>query len=413
MPRKRLTAVFVDKSRTPATGQIEFFDELLPGFGLRISYKGSKSWFLTRRLNGVQKRFTLGRYPEISLQSAREMARKALVDISNGLDPRGTEARKGQPENFLERSSFGSLGDEFLNKYATPKLRPRTVEGYIFALKGRYTESWKERPLAEVTKRHVLDLLEGLEAQGKHATARQLLAYIRKFFSWCVARDLIASNPCIGVKTSLAAIPRQRVLSLAELRLVWSAARRIGGPTGGLVKMLTLTGQRRGETAGMRWRDLEDIDGSRPVWRIPSTLTKNRRPHTVPLSNPAIAVIKEQQSRSRSEFVFSNGVTALANFSGIKESIDAELAANGEERLAPWTMHDIRRSLVTGMNELGIATPHVIEAVVNHVSGHRSGIAGVYNRATYIDERTRALSEWARLITADQDDNVVSWRRQG
>lgn len=413
MPRRRLTALFVERATPPLAGQVEYFDELLPGFGLRISYKGSKSWFLTRRMNGIQKRFTLGRYPTVSLQGAREVARRTLVDISNGIDPRGLAATEHDRAKIKKLSSFGSVGDEFLNKYVIPKLRPRTVEGYISALKGRYTASWKDWPLTEVTKRHVIDVLEELETQGKHATARQLLAYNRKFFSWCVARDLVTTNPCAGIRTNVMPRPRERVLSLGELRRVWASAMRLGGPGGGLVAVLVLTGQRRGETAGMRWQDLEQLDEPRPVWRIPSTLTKNGRPHTVPLSDAAVQVIRAQHSRPRSEFVFSNGVTALSNFSGIKEAVDAELIANGEGPLEPWTMHDIRRSLVTGMNELGITTPHVIEAIVNHISGHRSGIAGVYNRATYIDERTRALSDWSKLIASDQNDNVLSWRRQG
>ena len=410
MARRKLTAMFVDKVSPPVAGQVEYYDELLPGFGLRVSYKGAKAWFLMGRLRGTQKRITLGRYPTLTLLEAREKARETCLELSKGLDPGVLVAQRMNKLSLIEKETFGSQTDEFLKKYVIPKLRTRMLEGYVFALKGKYTNSWTAIPVSALGKGQILDLIEGLEAEGKHAMARQILAYLHKFFSWCVARDILVVNPCSHVKVSVTQKPRERVLSLSELQRVLDAAGKLGGPGGGLVMLLLLTGQRRGKTSAMRWQDLEGLDSANPIWRIPSSITKNKRPHSVHLSERAIQVIRAQNRRLDCQFVFSNAGKQLSDFSGIKSAVEAKLALVSGSLSEPWTVHDLRRSLVTGMNEMGIAPPHVIEAIVNHVSGHRSGIAGVYNRATYAAERARALQEWATYVSGAGASNVAQLR---
>jgi integrase len=194
--------------------------------------------------------------------------------------------------------------------------------------------------------------------------------------------------------------PRERVLAVDELHRVWKAAGAVGGTGGALVQMLMLTGQRRFETSMMRWQDLSDLDGDSPLWSIPAEITKNSRPHTVTLSHEAVELILAQPRIDASELVFTTtGTAPFSGFSKLKKKIDTQIAADGSETLAPWTLHDLCRSLVTGLNEQGIAAPHIIEAIVNHVSRFKGGIAGVYNRATYLDERRRALEAWAIMLT--------------
>jgi integrase len=211
--------------------------------------------------------------------------------------------------------------------------------------------------------------------------------------------------------------PRERALSLDELQQVWEAAGKVGGTGGALVKMLMLTGQRRYETSVMRWRDLAGLENGSALWSIPGEVTKNHRPHDVPLAPEVVAVIRSlpihTEGEDRSELIFTTaGKVPLAGFSTLKRKIDKQIAKDGCEPMAPWTMHDLRRSLVTGMNDRGIAPPHIIEAIVNHISGHRGGIAGIYNKAVYMDERRRALEAWAELITssAAESSNVVPLR---
>ncbi|HUE45157.1 MAG TPA: tyrosine-type recombinase/integrase, partial [Aestuariivirgaceae bacterium] len=170
------------------------------------------------------------------------------------------------------------------------------------------------------------------------------------------------------------------------------AAEKVGGAGGALVKMLMLTGQRRHETSMMRWRDLSGLENGNALWSIPGEVTKNHRPHDVPLAPEAVAVIrslpiiavKTDAGENRSEFVLTTtGRTPWSGFSKLKRQIDEQIAQHAVEEdrqpVAPWTMHDLRRSLVTGMNDRGIAPPHIIEAIVNHISGHRAGVAASSN----------------------------------
>lgn len=182
--------------------------------------------------------------------------------------------------------------------------------------------------------------------------------------------------------------------------------------------MLMLTGQRRTETSAMRWRDLAGLEKGGPLWSIPGEVTKNHRPHQVPLAPEAVSIIKGQpivqiitdMGQEESEFVFTtNGLVPFSALNKTKAQLDEKVAKavaeDGGEPVATWTFHDLRRSLVTGMNDRGLAQPHVIEAIVNHISGHRGGIAGIYNRAVYMDERRRALDAWAKLITNPTADS--------
>jgi integrase len=293
---------------------------------------------------------------------------------------------------------------------------------YKATLEGKLTASWKDKPIASITRRNVLALLDSLEAEGKHATAKLTLAYLRKFFGWCAERDAVTEVPTNRIRLNGLVKPRERALSPDELRRVWAAVEKVGGTGGALVKLLILTGQRRTETNVMRWRDLSGLDNGNALWSIPGEVTKNHRPHDVPLAPEAVAVIrslpiitaKSDNGEEKSELVFTTtGRKPWAGFSEFKRKIAEQIAKDGGEPLAPWTFHDLRRSLVTGMNDGGIAQPHIIEAIVNHISGHRGGIAGIYNRAVYMDERRRALEAWARLITspAGEGNNVVSMRR--
>jgi integrase len=201
---------------------------------------------------------------------------------------------------------------------------------------------------------------------------------------------------------------------------VWNAAETVGGAGGARVKVLILTGQRRHETSVMRWCDLSGLDSGNALWSIPGEVTKNHRPHDVPLAPEVVAVIRSlpihTEGEDRSELIFTTaGKVPLAGFSTLKRKIDKQIAKDGGEPMAPWTMHDLRRSLVTGMNDRGLAQPHIIEAVVNHISGHRGGIAGIYNKAVYLDERRRALEAWAKLVTSPAGDsnNVVTLQAAG
>lgn len=424
MPTKRLTAAMVERIAPPVKGQVEYFDKSLPGFALRVSYRGTRSWILMTRIQGKLTRLTLGEWPVMSLAEAHDAAREAKRQAKAGNDPREVQKQRQLAFKELQLQTFGIMADQFLDRYARPKLRTSTIAGYEAALKGKLTEAWQDRPITSITRRDLMALLDGLEAQGKHGMAKLTMAYLRKFFGWCAERDAISEMPTHRVRLNGALKARERALTLDELHRVWAAADRLGGIGGAIVKLLILTGQRRFETSMMRWRDLSGFENGNPVWLIPGEIAKNHRAHDVPLPPEAAAIIRAQpvkqitteRGQQDSELVFTTtGERRWAVFSRFKVQLDKQIAMqsaeDGTEPLAPWTYHDLRRSLVTGMNDRGIAPPHIIESVVNHAGGYRSGVAGVYNRAGYLDERRRALQAWARLVTTAADGgNVIPMR---
>ena len=414
MPKKRLTAAMVERITPPAKGQVEYYDLNMPGFALRVSYSGTKSWIVMIRIRGKLARVTLGEWPIMGLAEAHAAAREAKLEAKVGGDPRETKRHAALAVEDAAKLTFGSMADQFIERYAKTRLKPRTIEAYESALKGERLALWQDRSISSITRADMIALLDSLEAEGKHPTAKLQLAYLRKFFNWCAERDVIAEVPTHRIRLNGSVKPRDRVLAMDELRRVWKAAGAIGGTGGSLVQMLMLTGQRRFETSMMRWQDLSELDGDSPLWSIPGEMTKNYRPHTVPLASEAVEIIRSLPRFEGSELVFTTtGATPFSGFSKLKRQIDRQVAEDGGKLLAPWTMHDLRRSLVTGLNEQGIAAPHIIEAIVNHVSGHRGGIAGVYNRATYLEERRRALEAWAALVSIKTGDPKVVPLRTG
>ena len=200
------------------------------------------------------------------------------------------------------------------------------------------------------------------------------------------------------MKLDRAASSRDRVLTEEELTLVWRGFAAEGGVFGQLFQLLLVTGQRRGEVAGMQWR-IRNGNPNEAVWEIPGSRTKNRRPHLVPLSPGALNILN--QVAFTGPFLFSTtGTTPVSGFGKVKARLDKWILARKPD-FRPWTLHDLRRTMVTTMNERLSVPPHVVEAVVNHISGDaKRGVAGVYNRALYLEERRAALASWASYIEA-------------
>ncbi len=400
MPSIKLTVPAVEKLATRKTRE-DYWDKLLPGFGLRVSKTGRKTWVIFPRVliqgKWEKKWFNLDTYPTLDLVAARNMAREALAVASDGGDPMTVIKPKVIETRIQEsRDSFASVRDDFMVKYRTRKRtkpRPGTLEQMRFVFESDRLKSWKNRPLTEITKRDVLDVLDSLMDEGLESRANTFLNYIRMLFNWAVDRDIIESAPTDRIKPPGQAISRERVLTFDELKTVWEASfpnqERECGVHGHIVRVLMLTGQRRSEVAGMLWSEL---DLEEKTWEIPASRTKNKLPHIVPLPDPVIGIILEQQDIQakigKSAFVFTCTGKPFSGWSRSKQRLD------GRANIPGWRLHDLRRTMVTGMNEMGIQ-PHIVEAIVNHISGHRAGVAGVYNRALYLDERRRALNAWA------------------
>jgi integrase len=398
MPSLSLTAAGVARLKPPKAGQLEYYDRRLPSFGIRLSYQGSKSWFVMTRLDGKLIRVTLGKYPALSLANAREEARRVICISAAGKDPRRIRAEAKQKRQEGRRNTFQACADEFLERHVERRLRVSTHREYHRILKGHDTRIWRNRAISEISKRDVLDVIEGIEGRGSPGASKRALVYLRKFFNWCAERDIITTPPTDRLRPPHPEVKRDRVLTDVELRYLLRALDYEQSLFGPLIRLLLLTGQRRAEVAGMSWSELRDFGSNHPLWEIPGHRTKNKRVHLVPLSPVACRLLSALPHVS--DLIFTTtGDTPMSGFGKVKARLETRIDAfrdvDGLQPMAPWTLHDLRRTMVTVMNEkLGIS-PHIVEAVVNHVSGlAKAGVAGVYNRALYLEHRRQALNSW-------------------
>jgi integrase len=402
MARSKLTAAAIDRFRPPKSGQVEHFDELLRSFGLRVSHSGTKAWFVMTRVNGKLIRVTIGRYPAIGLADARKRAQELMRLAAEGIDPRHVEEEKRLKRQVDIENTVGRLAEHFMDKHVEPNLRDTTAREYRRILFGKDIAQWRARPVNSIKKRDVLELMDSIDARGSKSAAALSLAYLRKFFNWCVEREIIESSPMDRFRLHRNLRSRERVLSEDELRPIWTAFDAETGLFGSLFQLLLLTGQRRNEVAGMRWEEFRGLDTDQAIWEIPGQRTKNRRTHLVPLTPRAAAMILAMPRIGT--FVFSStGDKPVSGFSKSKARVDQRLADFAEMSdqpvMPPWRLHDMRRTMVTSMNEHLSVAPHIVEAVVNHVTGSaKAGVAGVYNRALYMDERRNALERWDQYI---------------
>ncbi len=403
LPTTSLTAASVERLKPPLAGQIEYYDRRLPSFGVRLSYHGTKSWFVMTRLDGKLIRVTLGRHPALSLADAREEARRVANLAAAGKDPRQIRAAAKQKQREERRNTFDACAEEFLQKHVERHLRPSTQREYRRILIGADTRALRHRPISQITKRDVLDVIEEIGGRGSPGASKRSLVYLRKFFNWCAERDIVSATPTDRIRSPHPEVKRDRVLTEEELRYVMRALAVEKSVFGPLLWILLLTGQRRAEVAGMLWSELHDLGRDDAYWEIPGHRTKNKHSHLVPLSAAVCSMLLDLPRIS--DFVFTTtGETPVSGFGKAKARLDARIdemrQSDGFDSMSSWTLHDLRRTMVTVMNEkLGIA-PHVVEAVVNHMSGlAKACVAGVYNRALYLEGRNHALSSWQEWLT--------------
>lgn len=387
----RLTKANLARYALPA-GKAEalLFDDDLPGFGLRIRAGGKRTWIAQYRLGAKQRRVTLGTTETVDPDEARKRAREALAKVSLGADPQ-SEKRAAQEQAGV---TLGSVLPRYL---AFAARRQRT--SYHADVKRYLERHWG--PLAEValntiTRATVSHRLGINSADVGPFAANRARAALSAFYAWALGEGVATANPVVGTHKAVEEQARDRVLTDAELADAWQAAG--SGDFGAIVRLLILTGQRREEVGGMAWGE---VTGE--VWGIPKDRAKNGRDHHVPLSPPALAVLHTRLRQDGRDLVFGSGSGPFQGWSNAKERLDARIAVTRKERggkqapTLPWRLHDLRRTVATRMADLGVL-PHVVEAVLNHVSGHKAGVAGVYNRASYAAEKRAALDLWGAHV---------------
>jgi len=345
------------------------------------------------RLAGRKKhRYKLGTYPTIKLAEAREEARRLLAQVQRGIDPKYEAAQAAKDEEYTVKR----LATEYIERDA--KRRNKRWQDKDNQLHCYVLPRWGKRPATTITTKDVIKLNDEMQEVGA-ATARNVYALVRHMFSWAVERQLVPATPCT-VKSPPPLRSRERTLTSDEINAIWHALP--GYPFGPLGKLLFLTAQRRTNVAEMRW---SDIDLKKGEWIIPGDTHKSKREHLVPLSEATTEVLDSLPRAG--EFVFSGRVAADRPFSGFSKAKTRLDDASGVD---DWRLHDIRRTVATMMQEIGIA-PHVIEAVEGRISGSLGGVASVYQRYGYDREKRDALAALSghllELVGESSPSNIV------
>jgi integrase len=379
-----------------------YFDDTLPGFGVRLRAGGKMVWIAQYRTAGRQRRETLGDVRRIDLDAARTAAKKRFAEVTLGGDPQAERAEA----KIRAALTLGAMADKYL-VFKQPRLRPSTYN----ADKRYLDQHWKplrDLPVHAIRRRDVAARLGEIIKQNGAVAAARARGALSAFFAWAIREGIADENPVTGTNDpSTAMQSRDRVLTEDEIRVIWNACR--DDDFGRIIKLLMLTGARRDEIGGLRWNEI-DLDHA--VLTVPGDRTKNHHALVLPLPPAALAILKSAPRREGREFVFGGRGDAFSAWSYSMLTIGARIVGSEGKALAPWRIHDIRRTVATGMAELGVQ-PHIVEAVLNHTGGHKGGVAGVYNRATYEREVRAALLLWAdhaRSIVEGGERKVIPMR---
>lgn len=428
MARKLLTDLAVENVQGRSS-RCEIPDAGMPGLYLVVQPSGAKSWALRYRYGKRPRKLTVGLYPAVSLARARSRAQDALEALDRGDDPAVAmlAAKDEQHHTAADRDAFGNLLRRWFHDYAIPNQRSWRETARLLGLKVDDTPlpdgaepppdgkpvfvdvkdgiaaRWAEKPVPKLRRRDIRELLDDSKARGARTTANRELSALKTFFNWCVDREVIEVSPALRIGKPAPESKRTRLLTDAELRIIWLAAEAEGYPFGAIVRLLMLTGQRRGEVAGAAW---SEINLKRREWILPEGRTKNGKPHLVPLPNAAIEILEDVPRFKGGTFLFGlGGRTGFTGYSKGKGRIDKSVRKLAKAEWPEWNLHDIRRTVATGMARLGVL-PHEVEAVLNHVSGSKAGVAGIYNLYSYEKEKRAALERWAEHIARIVDPDA-------
>lgn len=388
----RLTDAKIRALVPPALGQIEVVDSEVPGLRVRIGKTGAKTFILRKRVGGRVSNVTIGRHGDrLPIADARRKARSLISDI---------EAGKGLPSPDPKGDIAGLTIRSIIPRYLAAKRQAglRSIDEVEWLLWNNVAPALGDRLADMVTRRDVTELIDRI-AEKSISRARATHAQLRAFYNWALPElDRLPANPCIGARCPPAPASRDRVLGDKELAALWKIAGDEPAPWGPALALLMLTGARRSEVFGADW---SEFDLKAKLWTIPGERSKNGEPHPVPLSPAALAALGRIAKGKPAEKVFAARGKAdrgASGFSKMQARFRASLDLALQREAGPhWQLHDIRRTVATGLQRLGVSW-EVNEAVLNHLSGARSGVAGIYQRHRWEDEKRVALDRWARCL---------------
>jgi integrase len=375
---------------------------------------GAKSFAAFPQVNGKQVKVTFGPYPAVSLKEANRKATEAKGKAAGGVDP-GAEKREARAEKRAAQTTrkvarlvgdrVGDIVDVYVTNYLAKNCKPSWAKEAERILRVEVAPKFGKKRLGEIEDTDVHALLVEI-AERAPRTSNLTFAVFRKLCNWAMSLEggkLIKASPCVGVKALSGNNKRERVLSDEETRLVWRAAGKVGWPFGAIYRLALLTGARREEVAGMEWSEL---NLEQKIWMVPGPRTKNKKMLVLPLSEAAVEILRAFPRIGDSKFVFTTTTkTHVTGYSNAKDAIDKamlgilrEEMGDKVEALPQWQFHDLRRTLITNLQKLGVRL-EVTEAILNHVSGaSRSDAAGHYHLHAWTDEKRAALDMWARRL---------------
>jgi integrase len=350
------------------------WDTHVTGFGARRQ-TNEVFYYVRYRHNGQQTVHSIGRHGPLTPDTARTRAKQLLGTVAGGTDP-FAQALAGE--------GFSTTVERYLER-KRPALKPNSLRETERYLRNHSAPLHRLR-LDQIDRRKVAALLGEIETSRGPVSRNRLRNALSAFFRWCVQEGLVDANPVAGTGKANENSSRERVLTHDELHKLW---RGLGNdPFSNVVRLLLLTGQRRNEIGRLQW---SEVDLARGMIVLAPDRTKNSREHSLPLSRQAQAVLERLPHRNTTDFLF--GKRGFTDWDRGKQELDQHLG------IAPYRLHDLRRTCATGMAELGVQ-PHVIECVLNHVSGHKAGVAGIYNRSKLIEPMREALQLWADHVEA-------------
>jgi integrase len=377
-----------------------FFDRDLTGFGLRLRNDGARlrrTWIVQYRIKGRTRRLIVGGYETLTPTQARVKAKKELARVQLGQDP---QADKEQQRLSAARTLLATAKDYLAIKeheVSKGEYRASSYRVTKLYLTGDYFKPLHSIPLADIRRADIAPRLTAIKLNSGSVTAGRARAALSAMYVWALRQGMVESNPCVGTENPDEGKSRDRVLKLPELAAIWRSCD--DSDFGKIVRLLILTGCRREEIGGLLWSDIDLDDGT---FTVPAHRTKNGYAHTLPLTPMAEKIIRSIPQRVGRDHLFGDrSVTGFTDWNRQKGWLAERV------KIKAWRLHDIRRGVATAMAEGGIE-PHIIEALLNHISGHKAGVAGTYNRASYTRQIRTALMWWDEHLG---ESKIVPLRR--
>jgi integrase len=368
---------------TDGTPDKIYFDDELKGFGFRLRSEGgrlSRTWVAQYRARGRTRRQTIGDYEKVTAEQARAAAKVTFGEVAAGKDPQGDK----QAQRLTAARTLRSVVDDYLAMKEST-LRPASYRMAKLYLTDSYFKPLHAAAITDITRADIAPRLNAITRDSGRVTARSARSALSSLYTWALKQGIVQQNPVIGTEDPAPARSRDRVMSDPEIVAVWNAC--LDDDYGKIIRLLICTGCRRDEIGGLRQGEINFDAGT---ITLPAERVKNRHAHVLPLPPLARSIIASIPQRAGRAHLF--GTRSSGGHTGwdrSKKDLDGRLAG----KVAAWRVHDLRRTVATRMADIGVE-PHIIEAILNHYSGHRAGDAGTYNRSTYSRQIRAALALW-------------------